>query len=79
MGYANIAGVIRAAFEGLAENTLRQSDPASSVSGPGLMSRCKAAKLMYYWRGFQSPVGIPSLPTKPKFGRYRAHPYSRKN
>jgi hypothetical protein len=77
-GYANMAGVIKDAFTGLAENTLRKIDPLPNVSG----KEAHASKMpSHYWRGFSSPVGVytASKMHKPsKFGHSRAHPYTRK-
>jgi hypothetical protein len=80
--YANLAHVLKESFRGLAENTLNQSDPAATVAGLGLHARGQPGKSPnYYFRGFNSPVGINAavLPSKTgKHGRDRSHPYMRK-
>jgi hypothetical protein len=81
LGYANMATVIRDAFVGLAENTLKHNDPLSSLTGGASSASAKTAN--YYWRGFSSPVGAPGPPRlmkqpKSHYGSNRAHPYHKK-
>jgi hypothetical protein len=81
--YANMAHVIKEAFHGLAENTLKQHDAAADATGSGKGLHRHGGKITtFFWRGFASPVGIPAA-VKPfktgKYGRERAHPYNKKN